>query len=59
MIEKLKTNISEIALTYTRKVKASDRPKISCSADAHKLFRENWDDLTINPIIKQRVLVKI
>lgn len=40
--------ISEIELTYKRKVKASDRPKVSCSKDAYKLFRENWDDLTIN-----------
>ncbi len=40
--------ISEIELTYKRKVKACDRPKVSCSKDAYKLFRENWDDLTIN-----------
>ena len=40
--------ISEIELTYRRKVKASDCPKVSCSQDAYKLFRENWDDLTIN-----------
>ena len=40
--------ISEIELTYKRKVKAGDRPKISCSQDAYKLFRENWNDLTIN-----------
>ena len=40
--------ISEIELTYKRKVKAGDRPKVSCSQDAYNLFRENWDDLTIN-----------
>ena len=40
--------ISEIELTYKRKVKAGDRPKVSCSMDAYDLFRENWDDLTIN-----------
>ncbi|MDD7887858.1 JAB domain-containing protein [Flavivirga sp. 57AJ16] len=40
--------IPEIELTYKRKVKADDRPKISSSWDAYKLFRENWDDLTIN-----------
>ncbi|MEM9680409.1 MAG: JAB domain-containing protein [Bacteroidota bacterium] len=46
-----KTNlqlISEIKLTYTRKVKASDRPKVTSSMDAYRLFRNNWDDLTIN-----------
>ncbi len=40
--------ISEIKLTYTRKVKADDRPIIKSSQDAYRLFRENWDDLTIN-----------
>ncbi|GAA3643563.1 JAB domain-containing protein [Flavivirga jejuensis] len=40
--------ISEIELTYKRKVRADDRPKISSSWDAYKVFRENWDDLTIN-----------
>ncbi|MFL1013233.1 JAB domain-containing protein [Flavisericum labens] len=40
--------ISEIELTYKRKVRASDRPKVSCSKDGYELFRENWDDMTIN-----------
>ncbi len=40
--------ISEIKLTYQPKVKAVDRPKITCSEDAYTLFRQNWDDLTIN-----------
>ena len=42
------SKISEVELVYRRKVKANDRPKVSCSQDAHALFRENWDDLTIN-----------
>ena len=42
------SKISEVELVYRRKVKANDRPKISCSQDAFALFRENWDDLTIN-----------
>lgn len=50
-------NISEIKLTYTRKVKAKDRPKISSSEDAHKLFRENWDDLTINLFEEFKILL--
>lgn len=40
--------ISEIKLTYTRKVKANERPIIVCPEDAYKLFRDNWDDMTIN-----------
>lgn len=50
-------NISEIKLTYTRKVKAKDRPKISSSSDAHNLFRENWDDLTINLFEEFKILL--
>ncbi|GAB5476345.1 MAG: JAB domain-containing protein [Maribacter sp.] len=40
--------ISEIKLTYTRKVKASERPKVTSPQDAYILFRSNWDDMTIN-----------
>ena len=42
------SKISEVELVYRRKVKANDRPKVSCSQEAFALFRENWDDLTIN-----------
>ncbi|MGB3463912.1 MAG: JAB domain-containing protein [Cyclobacteriaceae bacterium] len=40
--------IAQIDLVYRHKVKASERPRITHSEDAAKLFRENWDDLTIN-----------
>ncbi|MDH7911342.1 JAB domain-containing protein [Winogradskyella sp. SYSU M77433] len=49
--------ISEIKLTYTRKVKADERPKISSSKDAHRLFRENWNDLTINLFEEFKILL--
>ncbi len=49
--------ISEIELTYKRKVKANDRPKISSSQDAYRLFRENWDDLTINLMEEFKILL--
>ncbi|MFS4455422.1 JAB domain-containing protein [Maribacter sp. 2304DJ31-5] len=51
------SQISEIKLTYTRKVKASERPKVSCSYDAYTLFRENWDDLTINLCEEFKILL--
>ncbi len=57
MTEKFKTNISEISLTYKRKVKADDRPKVSCSSNAYKLFRENWDNLTINLMEEFKILL--
>ena len=40
--------ISEIELTYNPKVRAQDCPQISSSLDAYTLFRENWNDMTIN-----------
>ena len=49
--------ISEIELTYKRKVRASDRPKVTCSKDAYNLFRENWNDLTINLSEEFKVLL--
>lgn len=57
MTEKFKTNISEISLNYKRKVKASERPRVSCSKDAEKLFRENWNDLTINLYEEFKILL--
>ena len=39
--------ISEIKLTYTRKVKSQDRPKVNNAQDAYRLFRENWEDQSI------------
>lgn len=57
MTDLFKTNISEISLSYKRKVKASERPKVSCSKDAEKLFRENWNDLTINLFEEFKILL--
>ncbi len=36
--------VSEVELIYKSKVKASQRPKISQSADAYLLFLQHWDD---------------
>jgi len=57
MTKKTPNQISEIKLTYKRKVKASERPKVSCSQDAYNLFRENWDDLTINLFEEFKILL--
>lgn len=57
MTKKQKNQISEIKLTYTRKVKASDRPKVSCSSEAYELFKENWDDMTINLFEEFKILL--
>lgn len=33
------SNIAEIQINYSTKVKPSDRPKITCSKDAYEIFR--------------------
>lgn len=57
MTHTLKTNISQITLSYKNKVKAKDRPKLSSSKDAHQLFRENWNDLTIQLYEEFKILL--
>ena len=37
-------NIPEIKVSYSDKVKTSDRPRITCSRDASKIFREAHKD---------------
>ncbi|EOR96256.1 DNA repair protein RadC [Arcticibacter svalbardensis MN12-7] len=47
-MEKLKNQlslfqVSEIAISYTPKFKASERPAIGSSKDAYTIFVQNWD----------------
>lgn len=35
--------IEEVKLTYKNKIKAADRPRISCAEDAYSVFLESWD----------------
>ncbi|WP_127127862.1 JAB domain-containing protein [Pseudoflavitalea rhizosphaerae] len=39
--------VSELKLSYSPKVKPSDREKITSSKDAYKIFLESWDEATI------------
>lgn len=57
MTKKFNQNISQISLVFKNKVKATDRPKVVSSQDAHRLFRENWDDMTINLYEEFKVLL--
>ena len=41
------TLVSEIKLTYKSRVKAQDRPQIISSLDAYTIFRNYWDEDTI------------
>ena len=57
MTKEFHTNISQITLQYKRKVKANDRPKVSSSKHAYELFRDNWDDMTINLFEEFKILL--
>ena len=48
--------VAEIELIYKSKVKASDRPKVTTSRDAFKLFKSNWDDNKIEFVEQFKVL---
>lgn len=49
--------VAEVQLVYRTKVKASERPKITKSADAFTLLREHWNDDTLDFIEKFKVML--
>ena len=51
------TNVSEVQLIYKNKVKASDRQRITCSRDAHKIFIENWNTEIIEFVEEFKILL--
>ena len=36
--------VSEVELTYRNKVKASDRPQVTCSQNSYHILLNNWSD---------------
>jgi len=48
--------VAEIELIYKSKVKASERPKVTTSHDAFKLFKQTWDENKIEFIEQFKVL---
>lgn len=51
------TRVAEVELIYKSKVKASERPKITCSKDAYKVLMETWDGNKIEFIEQFKVLL--
>ena len=49
--------VAEIELIYKSKIKASERPKVTTSHDAFKLFKQNWDENKIEFIEQFKVLL--
>ena len=48
--------VAEIELIYKSKVKASQRPTVTTSQDAFRLFKQNWDENKIEFIEQFKVL---
>ena len=51
------SKVAEVQLVYKSKVKASERPKITKSADAFTLLKEHWNDDTLDFIEKFKVML--
>ncbi len=49
--------VAEISISYSSKVKPSERPKIGNSKDAHQILRDNWDEGTMEHREEMRVLL--
>ena len=50
------SNVAEVELVYRSKVKASERPAISSSADAAQLFRALWEEGKLELVEQFKVL---
>ncbi|WP_276345605.1 JAB domain-containing protein [Daejeonella sp. JGW-45] len=51
------TKVSEVQLTYKTTVKASERPQINTSEDAHRVLQSNWNYETIEFIEEFKIIL--
>jgi len=49
--------VAEVELVYKTKVKASERPKVTSSADAYRIFIQSWDECKIDFVEQFKVLL--
>ncbi|MEP7376811.1 MAG: JAB domain-containing protein [Chitinophagaceae bacterium] len=57
MIENGMFQVAEIELVYKTKVKAAERPKITCSQDAYKVLLQTWDENKIEFVEQFKILM--
>jgi DNA repair protein RadC len=50
-------NIAEVQLSYKSKIKSSDRPRITNSCDAFKIFLESWDKGSIEYVEEFKIML--
>ncbi|MHA7102549.1 JAB domain-containing protein [Roseivirga pacifica] len=56
-MKSLKSTVAEITLSYYPDINLKDQEKISCSSDAERLFRENWNDAHIGFVEEFKVML--
>jgi DNA repair protein RadC len=49
--------IAEVSLIYKSQIKASERPKVSCSKDAYDLFIQSWNPDTMEHVEEFKMLL--
>lgn len=54
---KTQQSIAEVSLVYKNTVKASERPKVTCSKDAYDLFIQSWNPDTIDHVEEFKMLL--
>jgi DNA repair protein RadC len=50
------SRVAEIKLSYRSRVKASDRPKITCSTDCYNILLQSWDKGRIELVEQFKVM---
>ena len=50
-------NVAEVVLSYKSNVPPSQRRKITCSKDANDIFRESWNDSTLEYYEEFKILL--
>ena len=56
-MKNLLNHVAEIKATFSSKKKLSELPKISCSAQAQELFRNNWDTGSLELVEEFKILI--
>ena len=49
--------VAEVKLSYRNKVKPSERPQVTCSADSYKVLQESWDKSKLEFVEQFKVLL--
>ncbi|CAM3668697.1 hypothetical protein POKO110462_14720 [Pontibacter korlensis] len=51
------TRVAEVKLSYRNRIKPSQRPQVTCSADSYRILKESWDLSKLEFIEQFKVLL--